>query len=526
MSAHPQLPQVSSLYRQLSVVLKAVAALACAVALPALAKPAAVAAPAPAVEAAASEPSAPEKAAADATQSVALATGKSMVLHMGTAVARLSVGNPAVADVILLSSSEIYVVAKGVGSTNIVVWGKNGETKVVDVSVGIDPAGLQAKLMAVLPGETDLKVQVAGDSLVLTGSVSSAVRLDKAVELANAYAGKKVLNFLQVSSPQQVMLEVKVAEINRTMAEKLGFDFQGALTSAGGAWTRTISGIIGGGASAAMGQNNNNTQKIAGFTGTGTEAPRGILQPTATNLGTQDFATFLFNAQKTDGLVKILAEPTIVAISGQEGSFLAGGEIMIPVPQSGGTTIMQSKQFGVELKFLPTVLDNGTVNIRVSSAVSSLVGFSAVANTALGGQVLVPTLTSRHVATTVQLREGQSLAIGGLLQDNYRSNIQRFPILGEIPLLGLLFRSTDYQSNKTELLIVITPKLSRALARQPKLPTDAFVEPSRAGILLGGKLEGTADDAVDHEKDKKDKKDKKEPKEGKVSSKPASAPAI
>jgi pilus assembly protein CpaC len=529
MSAHLQIREVSSHKPLAMALIKALAVLACAAALPALAKPSPASTPGPAAETPAAEPCAPDKAAADATQAVSLATGKSMVLHMGTAVARLSVGNPAVADVILLSSSEIYVVAKGVGSTNIVVWGKNGETKVVDVSVGVDPAGLQAKLMAVLPGESDLQVQVAGDSLVLTGSVSSAVRLDKAVELANAYAGKKVLNFLQVGTPQQVMLEVKVAEINRTMAEKLGFDFQGALTSAGGAWTRTVSGIIGGGASAAFGANHNNTQKIAGFTGTGADVPRAVLQPTATNLGTQDFASFLVNAQKSDGLVKILAEPIIVAISGQEGSFLAGGEIMIPVPQPGGTTIMQSKQFGVELKFLPTVLDNGTVNIRVSSAVSSLVGFSAVANTALGGQVLVPTLTSRHVATTVQLREGQSLAIGGLLQDNYRSNIQRFPILGEIPLLGLLFRSTDYQSNKTELLIVITPRLSRALARQPKLPTDAFVEPSRAGILLGGKLEGTADDAVDQEKDKKDKKDgndKKAPKEGKTSSKPASAPAL
>ena len=132
-----------------------------------------------------------------------------------------------------------------------------------------------------------------------------------------------------------------------------------------------------------------------------------------------------------------------------------------------------------------------------------------MANTALGGQVLVPTLTSRHVATTVQLREGQSLAIGGLLQDNYRSNIQRFPILGEIPLLGLLFRSTDYQSNKTELLVVITPRLSRALVRPPRLPTDSFVEPSRAGILLGGKLEGSSED---QDKDKAKEADKaKEP---------------
>lgn len=451
----------------------------------------------------ASEPPAAAPSTSEATQFLHLALGKSTVLRFGSPVARLSVGNPSIADVILLGPGEVYVVAKGVGSTNIVIWGKNNESRVVDVSVGVDPAGLQEKLLAVLPGESELKVQAAGESLVLTGTVSSVSRLEKAIELANAYAGKKVLNFLQVGTPQQVMLEVKVAEINRTMGEKLGFDFSGAWSAASGRWTGTLLGLLGGG-KANLGANFNATQKVAPFAASTADLPRGVLQPTTTPLGSQDGGNFIIDAQKTDGLVKILAEPTLTAISGQEGSFLAGGEIMIPVPQPGGTTVLQSKQFGVELRFVPTVLDNGTVHLRVTSAVSSLVSFSPVANTALGASVVVPTLTTRSVSTTVQLKEGQSLAIGGLLQDSYRSSIQRFPILGELPLLGPLFRSSDFQKNKTELLIVVTPRLARPLAHAPQLPTDHFVEPSRARFLLGGKLEGHHDDDKDADKNKKD----------------------
>ncbi len=430
----------------------------------------------------------------DASQFLHLAVGKSTVLKFASPVTRLSVGNPAVGDVILLGPNEVYVVAKGVGSTNIVIWGKNNESRVVDMTVGIDPAGLQEKLLAVLPGETEIKVQAAGESLVLTGAVSSTVRLEKAIELANAYAGKKVLNFLQIASPQQVMLEVKVAEINRTMGERLGFDFSGAWSTASGRWTSSLLGLLGGGGKTTLGTNLNATRKIAPFAANTADLPQGLLQPTTTPLGSQDGGSFMIDAQKTDGLVKILAEPTLTAISGQEGSFLAGGEILIPVPQPGGTTVLQAKQFGVELRFIPTVLDNGNVHLRVTSAVSSLVSFSPVANTALGASVIVPTLTTRSVSTTVQLREGQSLAIGGLLQDNYRSSIQRFPILGEIPLLGPLFRSSDFQKSKTELLIVVTPRLARPLTRQPQLPTDRFVEPSRARFLLGGQLEGPHDD--------------------------------
>jgi pilus assembly protein CpaC len=205
--------------------------------------------------------------------------------------------------------------------------------------------------------------------------------------------------------------------------------------------------------------------------------------------GTKDFTSWLIDAQKEDGLVKILAEPTIVAISGQEGSFLAGGEIMIPVAQQDGVVTLEEKQFGVGLSFIPTVLEGGRINIKVSPEVSDFLGFRDISSNQFG-TMSTPVFSTRRVSTTVQLREGQSLAIGGLLQDNFNETVKRFPVLGEIPILGTLFRSTDYKKNKTELLIVVTPRLSKPLAPDYILPTDGFVEPSRSELLFEGKMEG------------------------------------
>lgn len=461
--------------------------------------------------------------------------GKSAVLKLQTPATRIIMGNPeggrvgrpavvesskqsaqekestaasgsngvADIDVVLLNPNEIYILGKTVGSTNIIVLSKAGTCTVMDIAVGIDTKTLESRLSQFIPGSA-IKVTAAADSIILSGSIADATQVNRAMSIATAYTGAgKVINMLSIADPQQVMLEVKVAEINRTMAEKLGFDFAKQLTGSGGAWTKTISGVIGGGP-AQFNKNINATQKIAPFTpnsivstiggtttiSTGNVPPIPLLQPTNTNLGTQDFTSWLIDAQKTDGLVKILAEPNIVAISGQEGSFLAGGEIMIPVPQTNGTVGLEAKQFGVGLRFTPTVLGEGRINIKVSPEVTDLVGFNPVATSGLGSTVVVPTFTTRRVNTTVQLREGQSLAIGGLLQDNFREQVKRFPILGEIPILGALFRSSEYQKNKTELLIVITPRLVKPLSPNYTLPTDSFVEPSRSELLFGGKMEG------------------------------------
>lgn len=429
--------------------------------------------------------------------------GKSALLKLPVPVTRLSVGNPEVGDVTLINPSEVYVLGKAIGTTNVILWTRSGQTTVINVTVMMDAAALQSKLQELMPNEKNIKASAAGDSLVLSGTVSDALKADRAVALADAYvraasggqggmqraapqaasaqgggqggepagAGQglgsvQVINLLQVGSNQQVMLEVKVAEIDRSVAEKLGFDFQRAARKAGSAWTQIMTGIIGG-------------------------APGQLFQ----SLGTPSVGdSFLIDAEKKDDLIQILAEPNIVAISGQEASFLVGGEVMIPIPQFAGVITLQSRQFGVGLRFTPTVLEENRINLVVSPEVTELVRFDTIATTSLGGVLAVPTFTTRRISTTVQLRDGQSLAIGGLLQDNIKEQVKRFPVLGEIPILGALFRSSDFLKNKTELMVVVTPRLIKPLQPDPKLPTDAFMQPNRPEFLLEGKMEGSPEE--------------------------------
>jgi pilus assembly protein CpaC len=397
--------------------------------------------------------------------------GKSTLLRLPAPASRISVGNPAVVDVILLSPSEIYLLGKSVGSTNIIVWSKSGQATVVDVSVSMDASALQGKLQQLLPGEKNIKVNVAADSLVLTGVVSDAVKVDKALALAEAYAGKKVVNMLQVSAPQQVMLEVKVAEVSKTLIDKLGAQINAQRIGSNGS-AGILSSFLAGGLTSPLGANVN----------------------------------LLFNGNKLDldaerknELIKILAEPTIMAMSGQEGSFLAGGKIFIPVPQSslgGVTTItLQEKEFGVGLKFTPTVLEGGRINLQVTPEVSEL--SSAGTQVSFGGSsTIIPTITTRRASTTVQLFDGQSFAIGGLIKNNVTQNVRAFPMLGEIPILGALFRSSGFQNDRTELMFVVTPRLVKPLPADYKLPTDNFIEPSRSEFFLGGKMEGKPADTA------------------------------
>lgn len=463
--------------------------------------------------------------------------GKSTLLKLPTAIKRISVGSPSVADVMLINPQEIYILGKVVGMTNITLWTKDGKSTVIDVTVLMDVIALSLQIQAIMPDEKNIKITAAGDSLIVSGLVSNTLRADRVIALAEAFVRTSVLsmmmsfqgdqsstegqaagggstgpggmmaaqllkeagqhkdktlgagsglgrfpviNLLGVRDNQQVMLEVKVAEVNRTEAEKLGFDFAGAMRKTGSAWTQVMAGLIGGSpASLLLGKN----------------------LPTSTILGgASEGGSFLIDAEKKDNVIKILAEPNIVAISGQEASFLVGGEIMIPVTSGvGGAVRLQSKQFGVGLVFLPTVLEEGRINLRVNPEVSELVSFQQVASTGFGAIVAVPTFKTRRISTTVQLRDGQSLAIGGLLQDNFREQIKRFPMLGEVPVLGALFSSSDYLMDKTELMIIVTPRLVQPLQPDHDAPTDAFIRPGRGEFLLQGRLE--------RENDPSDKKD-------------------
>jgi len=388
------------------------------------------------------------------------------------------------------------------------------------VIVRMDTVTVADALKELLPGEPGIKVSAVADSLALTGMVSDAAAADRAVDIASAYVSRsssgrgethdRVLNMLSVAAPQQVMLEVKVAEISKTVLDQFGINFARAYSPADGSMIRFLSGIFGGAGlvgghlggtvDGTVGGGAVGSVSNGAFTGA-TTAPAGTATiggsttqiPIATGKNSTQVGV---DAQKKDGLVKVLAEPTVMAISGQEGSFLAGGKIFIPVSRStssGGTTFeLAEKEFGVSLKFTPTVLGDGRINLKVNPEVSELnpegVGISAPGIT---GLAILPSFTTRRAATTVQLFDGQSFAIGGLMKNNVSANIKAFPILGELPIIGVLFRSQDFQTDRSELVFVITPRLVKPLPPDYVLPTDAYVEPSRREFYLDGKLEGT-----------------------------------
>lgn len=392
--------------------------------------------------------------------------GKSALLKLPDATSRVSIGDKDIADIILINPRELYLLGKKVGTTNVIIWGKNGQSTVVDINVGMDASGLQGKLQQIMPGEKNIVVSNASDSLVVSGSVFDATKVDRVMLIAEAYAGKKVVNMLSVSAPQQVMLEVKMAEVSKSILDKLGASFS-ATRSNGGVAYAIASGFLG-------------LQAAGGASG------GGLLTIT------KDNTTIKIDAENKDGLIKILAEPNIMAVSGQEGSFLAGGKIFIPVPQGTGTNTitLEEKDFGVGLRFTPTVLEGNVINLRVTPEVSELSATGTTISAAGFTSSVLPSFTIRRASTTVQLRDGQSFAIAGLIKNNVTETIRRFPILGEIPIIGALFRSSAFQTDKTELLFVITPRLVKPLPADYALPTDSFVEPSKAEFFLGGKLEG------------------------------------
>ncbi|WP_126224489.1 type II and III secretion system protein family protein [Burkholderia ambifaria] len=463
-------------------------------------------APAPATAAAAS--AAPMRgpncvgAVRDAT-SVTVPLGKSLLVPMPEPVRNRTIGNPAVAQATMVSPQTLYILGLSVGTTNMIVQGRSGACRVIDVAVGADAGGLQSSLQQLMPGERDIHVSTAAGTIVLAGTVSNSQAAQQAVQIAHAYSdsageggggagkGAGVLNMLAVTSPQQVMLEVKVAEVSKTLINQMGtaFNIQGGFGSWSGA---LISNLLAGVASAGIfNKANNKPFSVAA------------------------------DAQNTDNLVKILAEPNLVTISGQEATFLAGGKIFIPVPQSSGTgtssITLQEEEFGVALKFTPTVLANGRISLKVAPEVSELsqTGVTLSA-TNIGGTSILPLITTRRASTTVQMSDGESFAIGGLIKDNASGSLKAIPGVGEVPVLGALFRSTSFQQDRTELIFLITPHLVRPLqTADVPLPTDSFSKPSEIDVYATGNMEGR----------KGVRKATMQPSSGAAPQTPASAPA-
>ena len=388
------------------------------------------------------------------SSNITVATNRAIVVQSDQPFAEISVANPGIADIATLSESTIYVLGKAPGRTTLTLFGVDGGLIAnVDVRVVPDIAEFKERLAEILPGEP-IEVRTAGGGIVLSGTVSGARKVARAMELASRYAGDAVTNLMMVGGSQQVMLKVRFAEMQRTTSK--------ALSSSIG-----ITGLLGG------------STVDSGLA----DGALGLSQGSALfSFGGGGLAVdVLIQALESKGMVRTLAEPNVVAISGQQASFLAGGEIPIPGPDA--STIF--KPYGVNLTFTPTVIDDNHISLRLTTEVSAI-DTSVTVNG-------IPGFKTRNTTTTVEMRDGQSFAIAGLLQDDFGDTVEQVPWLGDVPILGALFRSSDFIRRQSELVIIITPHLVKPVSGEAlSMPTDRMRVPTEEELFLLGTIEGTS----------------------------------
>ena len=454
---------------------------------------------------------------------------KSRVLAFGGNAARVSVGNPDIADILILRASQIYILGKDLGTTNVFLWDKNDVLiGAVEVVVTHDLQSLKKKLHDLLPNEA-IEVHSAQRNIILSGNVSNVTNMEAALKIARGYFARftavestefeqetgggpgessvsEVINLMAIGGVQQVMLEVKVAEISRTELRRLDVRFNAILQGS----KRWNFGGVNGGATFPDAVFPPDSLRVPVFDNPAPFGPavdefapndlfienQGLFASLLTNNALFNVA---FDAAKEKGLAKILAEPMLTTQTGQEAEFLSGGEFPIPVPQGLNGVTIEFKEFGVGVKFLPVVLDSKRINLKLNINVSELVSGNTVGINVNGvtSNFLIPSLTKRSAIATVELADGQTIGIAGLINENMREVVTKFPGLGDIPGIGALFRSQEYIKGETELLILVTPHLARPLGRDNiRLPTDGFAEPSEVEWFMRGRLEGKAGGAM------------------------------
>jgi pilus assembly protein CpaC len=423
---------------------------------------------------------------------------KSQILRVDRPYTRALIGNPEVADIVPITPTSVYVLGKKSGTTSLTLYGGNRLIAVVDIVVGPDVLTLKRQLSDLLPG-SPIGARMSNDSVLLEGTVPNSVVADRAVQIAETYAPGKVVNLLSLGSAQQVMLEVRFAEVKRS-----------ALSQIGVGWGSNNAGntryAIGGGASLAP-IGGTTTTTVGGVT---TTMPNnegrfavgsiidsfGIISQTFKAFGSHFNVTL--DALERKGAVTTLAEPTLIALSGETASFLAGGEFPVPVVQSGGgagggggggnavALSVEWKPFGVSLAFTPTVLADGVINMVVAPEVSSIDPSASI----VINNLTIPGLQTRRAKTVVELHDGESFALAGLLRKDFQDTIRQVPLLGSLPIIGSLFRSTGFQHEQTELVIIVTPRLVRPVpAGALKAPTDRVGPPNEADLLLNGRTD-------------------------------------
>jgi pilus assembly protein CpaC len=426
-----------------------------------------------------------------AVREMTLEAGQNRLLVLSDEIGRIAVADPTVADLKVITPNQVLLTAKGVGSTDLTLWTRGNDPLVVALRVTRELEGLRKQLKELFPGEK-IGISTAGDLVVVTGEVSDVRMPERIGEVARLHSDK-VANLVKVSGDQQVQLQVRFAEVSRDGLRQLGVNLFHKSTD-----FREVGGMFGPPTFPGDFLNTVENPAIPGTGGRGLAGP-GFPPDVPNPAFAQTFNFFLsgmgsfplagiLSVLEGRGLAKVLAEPTLVTLTGQEARFLAGGEIPIPLASTFGSVQVEWKKFGIILRFTPTVIAATTVNLKLAAEVSDLDPNLAVT---IGGTT-IPGLTSRQSETTVRLGDGQSFAIAGLLSDQVRSQIDRVPLLGSIPILGALFRSTSYQKNETELLVVVTARLVQPLAPHevPPLPTEYEQnDPTDFALFLLG-LEG------------------------------------
>lgn len=466
---------------------------------------------------------------------------KSRIVSVPGGAHRVSVGSPDIADIVVISPTQIYVLGKDIGTTNVLLWDSNNRLiGTIGIEVQHDLEDLKRKLSEILPGEA-IEVRSTQRSIVLSGHVDDVEKMNAAVRIAEAYRAQiqtavnaevfkqqtnsprpdktvgEVINLISVGGVQQVMLEVKVAEITRTEVRSLDAKFNSFRQ--GGQWNW---GGVNGGATFPPFKNEKDLMAPVFTRGAragdpplpapnGWGPPVDTFMPNPLSIVDQGLFASFFNqsflfklaldAAKNTGMAKILAEPTLTTLSGQEAKFLSGGQFPIPVAANYGNVTVEYKDFGVGLTFIPVVLSSGHINLKLNVSVSDLIDTNvlgiAVANAS--STFVVPSLTARSASGTVELADGQTIGLAGLLSENLRQSVNKFPGLGSVPVLGALFRSQNYQKGNTELVILVTPHLAKPLPNDKiKLPTDSLVEPSDADFYLWGRMQGNAKPTEQH----------------------------
>jgi pilus assembly protein CpaC len=411
-----------------------------------------------------------------APKEIRLTVGKTKVLDSTEAIQRVSVTEPKTADIVIISPHQFIINGKKIGATNLIVWNKDGSNHVFDLLVSPDVELVRRRLDELLPN-SEVEVEADRDRLVLFGDVTNLQTMDQIITIVQPHA-PNLINLMKVKSPQQVQLQVRIALVSRPALREAGisitgsretqdaFRFDSPGSNLGSVTTGTIIGSI---------PPTPIVRSVA-------SAFALTFQLADTALNNQASIGGFINLLETQGFAKTLAEPTLVALSGQTASFISGGEEPIPVAQEAGQISVEFKEFGTRLRFTPTVMGDETIWLKVAPEVSSFTDFSPNG---------FPRFKTQRAETTIQLKDGQTFVIAGLLQDEIDSEIKKVPFLGDIPIIGALFRQVRYKRTETELIITVTARLVKPLGPDDVVPMpgdEAVYDPDDFELFLLGKL--------------------------------------